>query len=60
MTITYEWTTEERPCRCTPEHRRFCARCNGTGVRKLARLRRVEIEKTDGEATTTKDATGED
>lgn len=39
--ITWEWTHEERRCTCTPEHRPFCHRCNGTGVRHLARLRRV-------------------
>ena len=39
--ITWEWTHEERPCRCTPEHRPFCRRCGGTGVRRLARLRQT-------------------
>ena len=24
---TLIWTHEERPCRCTPEHRQFCHRC---------------------------------
>jgi hypothetical protein len=28
--------------RMTPEHRPFCHRCRGTGVRYLARLRRVD------------------
>ena len=38
---TLIWTHEERRCTCTPEHRPFCHRCGGTGVRYLARLRRV-------------------
>lgn len=40
--ITWQWTHEERRCTCTPEHRPFCHRCNGTGVRYLARLRRID------------------
>lgn len=40
--IAWEWTHVERPCRCAPEHRPFCHRCGGTGIVKLARLRRVD------------------
>ncbi len=40
--ITWEWTHEERPCRCSVEHRPFCHRCGGTGIVRLARLRRVD------------------
>lgn len=54
--VAYEWTFEERRCTCSPEHRRWCIRCNGTGICKLARLRRVEPKADDlqaqGEAMT--------
>ena len=39
--ITWEWTHEERRCTCTPEHRPLCHLCGGTGIVRLARLRRV-------------------
>ncbi len=40
--IEWEWTHKEEPCTCTPTRRRWCARCNGTGTRKIALLRRIE------------------
>ena len=49
--VAYEWTHEERPCRCTPEHRPHCHRCGGTGIYKSARLRRVDKQPETKEGT---------